>query len=771
MYAKVIVDIKTEELNHAFDYIIPAQFEGFLERGMRVIVPFGVQTRLGYVLEITSNSQDATKEILEVLDAFPVVDEELFLLMDTIMESAPSLHSAVFEAVIPSELLMSYHKEVHLIDPKKIDQELLEFFNSKGIWKLSQKDQIYYPRLKRLEQKKIISIETILKEKGKKKTEVSYTMNVEHNYPKISAYPLIMDLFLNKPEYSRAELLTFGVSASQINTLIKHEVLIPNHLDVFRDIKHYFDLEQKEITLTEEQLFAKMRILDYLGQHETFLLKGITGSGKTEVYIQVMEEVIQRGEQVLFLVPEITLIGPMAKRLKSVFDHVAIYHSALSKGERYDQYQMIQSMEANIILGTRSAVFLPIKHLGLIIMDEEHDPSYEQLEGIIYDAKKIALERARYHQIPLVLGSATPSIISMYLAEQGTYQLLELTKRPLDMKLPIIKLIDMKEELKHKNTSIFSRDLLSAMKKRMEKKEQTILLFNRKGYAPFVLCRQCGDVPKCPHCDISLTYYKDQNHLKCHYCGYEKPFSITCDVCKENAVKEVGAGIEYVEQVLRKTLPEAKILRMDANVTKTKGSHEMIWNAFQNEEADILLGTQMIAKGLDFPKVTLVGVLMADVSLKVPSYRASELAYMLFSQVTGRSGRFLPGEAIIQGYDLDHYAIKNVSTGYDAFYKEALFNRKISNYPPFMQNAQILVQGMSYLKTYQQAFMLKKKLNLMGIKVLGPTEAFIKKIKDQYRFTITLKYEHMDFKVLFEMIQSFETKEIFLKYYPSLDIV
>ncbi len=206
-------------------------------------------------------------------------------------------------------------------------------------------------------------------------------------------------------------------------------------------------------------------------------------------------------------------------------------------------------------------------------------------------------------------------------------------------------------------------------------------------------------------------------------------------------------------------------------MTKTKGSHEMIWNAFQNEEADILLGTQMIAKGLDFPKVTLVGVLMADVSLKVPSYRASELAYMLFSQVTGRSGRFLPGEAIIQGYDLDHYAIKNVSTGYDDFYKEALFNRKISNYPPFMQNAQILVQGLSYLKTYQQAFMLKKKLNLMGIKVLGPTEAFIKKIKDQYRFTLTLKYEHMDFKALFELIQSFETKEIFLKYYPSLDIV
>jgi len=771
MYAKVIVDIKTEELNHSFDYIIPAQFEGFLERGMRVIVPFGVQTRLGYVIEIIEKSSDATKEIQEVLDAVPVVDEETFKLMDTIMDSAPSLHSAVFEAVIPSELLVSYHKEVHLLDSKNMDQELLGLFNTKGVWKLTQKDQIYYPKLKRLEQKGIISIDTVLKEKGSAKTEVSFTMNTEHNYAKIASYPIILDLYLNKPIYTKKELLSFGVSASQMNTLVKHEVLIPDQTDVFRDIKHYFDLEHKEITLTEEQMFAKMRILDSLGKKETFLLKGITGSGKTEVYIHIIEEVLKRGEQVLFLVPEITLIGPMAQRLKSVFDHVAIYHSALSKGERYDQYKMIQTMEARIVLGTRSAVFLPIKHLGLIIMDEEHDPSYEQLEGVIYDAKNIALTRSEYHQIPLVLGSATPSIVSMYLAEQGTYQLLELTYRPLHLQLPQIKLIDMKDELKNKNTSIFSRDLLSAMKKRLEKKEQTILLFNRKGYAPFVLCRQCGDVPKCPHCDISLTYYKDQNSLKCHYCGYEKPFSITCDICKENAVKEVGAGIEYVEQVLRKTLPEAKILRMDANVTKTKGSHEMIWNAFQNEEADILLGTQMIAKGLDFPKVTLVGVLMADVSLKVPSYRASELAYMLFSQVTGRSGRFLPGEAIIQGYDLDHYAIKNVSTGYDAFYKEALFNRKISNYPPFMQNSQILVEGESYLKTYQQAFLLKKKLNVMGIKVLGPTEAFIKKIKDKYRFTITLKYEHMDFKNLFQLIESFETKDISMRFYPSLDII
>ncbi|PKK96727.1 MAG: primosomal protein N', partial [Tenericutes bacterium HGW-Tenericutes-3] len=696
MFAKVVIDIKHEEINRYFDYIIPEEFQVFLERGMRVIVPFGSQTRMGYVTSIVEKSENATKEILDVIDVVPTINEETFLLIDEILAYAPNLYSSIFSTVLPKGLQMAYQKEVRLLNVEGIPFDMKENFNTKGIWNLKKSDQIYYPRLKRLEQQKIVSIETVIKQKGKIKTQLSYLYNPDHSYARIDYYPIILDLYMRKDIYSNKELIELGVSQSSIKTLEKHEVLIPQDEEVLRKIKHQFTLHDKTVTLNKEQDFAANQIISSLSINKTFLLKGITGSGKTEVYLKVIEEVIKQDKQVLILVPEITLIAPMAKRLKSRFEDVAIYHSALSQGEKYDQYRMIFEHRASIVLGTRSAVFLPLESLGLIIIDEEHDSSYIQSEGVFYDAKLIAQKRCSYHQIPLVLGSATPSIESMYRALNHKINLLELTKRPLDIKLPKITLVDMKEELNQGHSSIFSRQLLEAMKVRLEKHEQIMILFNRKGYAPFVLCRQCGDVPKCPECEISLTFYKDKKILKCHYCGYEKPFEPVCEVCGQKAVKEIGVGIEFVENALKKVLPAARILRMDANVTSHKGSHEIIWNEFMNEEADILLGTQMIAKGLDFPKVTLVGILMADLSLKVPSYQANEQAYMLFTQVTGRSGRLLPGEAIIQGYDLIHYAIKNVLNHYEDFYKEAIYYRKISNYQPFKFNAQILFEGKQY---------------------------------------------------------------------------
>ena len=771
MFAKVIIDIKHEEVNHFFDYIIPEKFQEFLDRGMRVLVPFNTQTRMGYVVKIIENSDDATKEIIDVIDVVPMINEETFLLIDSIMEYAPNLYSSIFSTVLPNALQMEYQKEVTLINSEGMPLDLLNMFNTKGIWKLKKSDQIYYQRVKRLVQQGLVSIRTVIKQKGQIKTDTYYTYNQQHSYAKINKYPMILDLFMNKSIYSKKELIELGISNSNLSTLEKHEVLIQKSVEVSRDIVHQFSLEDKQIQLNKEQLKAVEIISKSLNYNQLFLLKGITGSGKTEVYLSLIEKVIDQHQQVLILVPEITLIAPMAKRLKSRFDEVAIYHSALSKGERFDQFRMIEEKKAMIVLGTRSAVFLPLETLGLIIIDEEHDASYEQSEGVFYDAKLIAQVRAKYHHIPIVLGSATPSIVSMHKALNNQYKLLELTKRPRNIAMPKINLIDMKKELESGNSSIFSTALLDAMKKRLDKNEQIMLLFNRKGYAPFVLCRQCGDVPRCPHCDISLTYYKDKNTLKCHYCGFEKPYDSTCEVCGQKAVKEVGVGIEYVERALKNALPTARILRMDANVTTHKGSHELIWNEFMNEEADILLGTQMIAKGLDFPKVTLVGILMADLSLKVPSYRASEQAYMLFTQVTGRSGRLLPGEAIIQGYDLDHYAIKNVLTNYEDFYNEAIYYRKLSNYLPFKQTAQILIEGKEYLKTYQQAFLLRKKLISIGYEILGPTPAMIKVIKDHFRFILTLKSDDSNGQYIFEQIKNYETKDIGIKYYPTLDYV
>ncbi|MCR3906200.1 MAG: primosomal protein N' [Tenericutes bacterium] len=774
MYAKVIIDIKHEDVNRFFDYIVPQKFEDFLERGMRVVVPFGSQTRMGYVTEITSESKDATKEIIEVLDVIPSINEELFNLMNYIKNHVPALYSSIFSTVIPPELSVNYTKVIEMVNADLIPDDLKPYFNKKGIWKLKRKDQVLYPRLKYLRDSKkneIIRIKTIIKEKGTPKIDKTYQYNENHQYKRIYHYEMVVDLFNMKKEYTRKELLDQGLTSSNLNTLVKHDVLIEKEKEVIREIQHHFNLEDKKIVLTDEQQNATHQIVNRLDKQEVFLLKGITGSGKTEVYLEVISKVIEQQKQVLVLVPEITLIAPMAKRLKSRFSDVAIYHSALSTGERFDQYKKIQSRKASIVLGTRSAVFLPMDDLGLIVIDEEHDDSYIQKEQVIYDAKEIAFERAKHHHIPVVLGSATPSITSMYQANNQKYTLLELTKRPFDLSIPSIEFVDMRKELKNNNTSIFSKTLLDAMHQRLERKEQTILLFNRKGYAPFVLCRSCGDVPKCPHCDISLTYYKDKQTLKCHYCGYEKPFDSTCSVCQEPKVKEVGTGIEYVEHFLKKHIPHARVLRMDKNTTQTKGSHEIIWNDFLNEEADILLGTQMIAKGLDFPKVTLVGVLMADLLLKVPSYKSTENAYMLLAQVTGRSGRFYPGEAIIQGYDVDHFAIRSVNQTYETFYQEALYNRKLMNYPPFKNTSQILISGKSYLKTYQRAFMLKKALLGLSCDVLGPSQALITKIKDYYRFTITLKYETIEKQELFGILEAYEFDDIKIRYFPYLDIV
>ena len=772
MFAKVIIDISHHEVNQLFDYIIPSSMEDFLERGSRVYVPFGHQKRLGFVMDIIENSHDATKEIISCVDVVPTLDDEHFMMIESLKHNGPQLYHELLKTVIPNELTVSYQKEVYALDFDRIDDDLKPFFNQKHKWILRKKDQIYQSKLTRLKRQQAIDIHTIIKEKANKKLETIYKYNINHSYSKMNAYPEIIDLFRREPTCSRKDMLDKGISFSQINTLLKHGVLIKNQQEIIRNPYKIKDEDRQTLKLTDEQNDAKSTLVESLNHHKTFLLKGITGSGKTEVYIKVIEEVMNRNKQVLFLVPEIMLIAPMFERLKSKFDHVFVFHSGLSKGERYDQYRQIQKHGQAIILGTRSSVFLKLERLGLIIMDEEHDDSYEQLEGVIYHARDICLLRSTYHNIPLVLGSATPSIESMYQTELNHYELLELKKRPHQLSLPDLHFVDMKEELKQKNTSIFSRKLIESINKRLEKKEQIMLLYNRKGYAPFVLCRSCGNVPKCPDCDISLTYYKDKEILKCHYCGFEQPFLKRCDVCHEEKVKEIGIGIEHVEQVLKKQFPSARVLRLDQNVTKTNHSYELIWQTFRSEGADILLGTQMITKGLDFPKVTLVGVLMADLSLRLPSFRAHEKTYMLLAQATGRSGRFYPGEAIIQGYQLNHYAIASVNVSYEAFYKEALYERKLLQYRPFKKTSQILCQGSSFLKTYQSAFLLKKSLEKKGIDVLGPSQARIKRMRNMHRFIITLKYDEIDVQDVFEMILNLKKEtDIDIYYYPIIDIV
>ena len=768
MFAKIVIDIKHEEVNQLYDYIVPQVFEDFLTRGMRVIVPFGNMERLGVVVSLVEESSSATKPIKEVLDTIPTLDEELFMMLDVMSKGSPELISALYQTVIPPELLVSYQKVARIINPSRIPEDLKSHFSKRGIWRLKVSDQIYYPRLKRLFDQQDVTLETEIKEKKTEHRVKYYHYNPEHRYLKIDAYPIIEDLKQEHKTYEKQELIQLGLSDSMIKTLCKHGVLIEEIIDERRMIEHVFDLHEKKVTLTDEQENA-VKAISSSKEHNVFLLKGITGSGKTEVYLSLIEKIIQNNGRVLLLVPEIQAIPQMAQRLKSRFEHVAIYHSGLSKGERYDEYRSIIKGETNIILGTRSSIFLPIQNLRLIIMDEEHDESFIQQEPVYYDTKELVLARAKLRNIPVVLGSATPSINSMYYAEKHVYQLLELTKRPLDLPLPKLTFVDMKQELKEKHYSIFSRPLIEGIERRIKKHEQTILLLNRKGYAPFVMCRSCGDVPKCPHCDVSLVFYKDKKILKCPYCGFEKSYDATCDACGEPKVKEVGVGIEYVEEQLKKLMPKVRVLRMDKAMTKTKNAHEIIWNDFMNEEADILIGTQMVSKGLDFPKVTLVGVLLADMLHKIPSYQSAEKAFTLLMQMTGRSGRSLQGEAIIQGYDLSHFSIQSLEKGYDTFYKEALYQRKLLGYQPFNETSQILFSGQSFLQTYQKAFVMKKQLLVLGFEVLGPSQALIKKIKDHYRFTLTLKYQKQDLSRLFKLIDDTKTDTIKINFLPTLD--
>lgn len=765
MYAKIIIDIKHEDVNHFYDYIIPSSLEDDIKKGMRVVVPFGHQMRMGYVIELMNESHQAQKEIIELLDVIPTVTDETFMLIDHLLEKTNDLYSAVFETVVPAEIGLDYFQDICLVKPELVDEEFRKIFNRQGKFKRTKTKREYDHQIRKYLKLEAVTVTSSWQPKVSEKQVNYYTYNRHHTYHRITNYPLV-DL-LKDDGYQKKDLIALGFTDSHISTLLKHDVLVKEKVTVTRDIKHIYEPVHKEIILTDEQqkVYASFHQLKH--EQKPFLLKGVTGSGKTELYLKWMKDAIDQHKQVMILVPEIALIAPMAQRLESTFKEIAIYHSHLSKGERFDQYMKIKQGQINILLGTRSAVFMPFERLGLIVIDECHDASYVQTDHVPYDALEMAMKRAKYHQCPIVLGSATPNVSTMYHAKQGDYHLLSLNERPFEIKQPIIHMVDMKEELKQKNTSMFSRTLRTKIEDRLQKHEQVMILFNRKGYAPFVMCRQCGYVPTCPTCGIALTYYKDKNQLKCHYCGYEESYQSTCASCHSQAIKPVGVGIEQVEKELHKAFPEAKVLRMDSNMTRTKGAHEIIWHDFANQKADILLGTQMIAKGLDFPHVTLVGILMADLMLRTPSYQSSEEAFILLTQAAGRSARYLPGEVIIQGYDLDHYAIKDVLKGYDSFYEEAIYDRKISGYEPFNRVYQVLAEGESYLKTYQQAFNLKKALSAdKDYHILGPVPAYIKKKGEKYRFVLTIKTTSYDTKHILTSMKQFEQGSISFRFYP-----
>lgn len=688
MIAKVLVEINNINVDKTFDYIVPFEYIEKIKIGMRVKVPFASRELEGFVLDLVNSVDDnyELKEIISIVDEEPILNNELLRLGQFMSKKYFSTLISCYQTMLPKALKAQNRTNIN----KKMIKYVELCSNS-------------FPKLKP-NQEKIVEY---LRVNGKVKKEE-----------------------VNK------------ISVSGVNTLIKNGIIIESLIEEYRLVTKDINKEKETFKLTVEQQEAKNKILSQT-QSSVFLLHGVTGSGKTVVYMEIVEEMLNRGKDSIFLVPEISLTPQMVYHFKSRFgDEVAVLHSRLSEGEKYDEYRKIVEGKVHIVVGARSAVFAPFKNLGAIIIDEEHTTSYKQDNNPKYSAIEIAIERAKNNNAIVILGSATPSLETYARSIKGLYTLVELKHRVNTNNLPLVEIVDMSKE-KHRG-SIFSERLITEVNKRLEKHEQIILLLNRRGYSSFITCSNCGYTAKCPHCDITLTYHKTSNTLRCHYCGYADKMNDICPSCGEKAIKTLGTGTEKVEEEIKKVF-NARVIRMDLDTTSRKGSHEKIITAFKNHEYDILLGTQMIAKGLDFSNVTLVGVINADTSLMIPNYRSNEYTFQLLMQTAGRSGRGeKKGSVIIQTFNPEHYAITLASKhDYIDFFKQEMEVRRKLSYPPYYYLIYIKVIGKDYNKISVESNKIASILTreLKNSKILGPTTCSVFKLNGLFRFGIIIKYK------------------------------
>jgi primosomal protein N' (replication factor Y) len=763
--AKIIVDVPASSINQPFDYLVPQKFQGIIQPGMRVIVPFGPRKIMGFVIGFTDeSSHDKLKEIYDVLDLTPVLTEELLHLGRWIAGETISFYITALQAMLPQVLKAQYKKEIIRLNELKLPSELEALFAGRD--RISYEDfenaPVSYYQLQKAVQDGDVMVDYLVKSKVTKKyiTMIKPAKPVhllEESLLDLSKQAkkqhMILSYFIEHPEPVEKQKLKneLHVTESTLQTLVKKSLLALEKVEVYRNPYNDRMIERtKALSLTNEQKAAMEPVKECIanGQHNVFLLHGVTGSGKTEIYLQSIQAVLNKGEEAIVLVPEISLTPQMVNRFKARFgSKVAVMHSGLSTGEKYDEWRRIHNKEVSVVVGARSAVFAPFENLGILIIDEEHENTYKQEDQPRYHARDVAIKRGEYHRCPVILGSATPTLESYARANKGVYQLISLTKRTNEKEMPSVEIVDMRKELHAGNRSMFSHRLTEKMKHCIQQGEQIVLLLNRRGYSTFVMCRECGFVNECPHCDIALTYHKNSSRLKCHYCSYEEGLPAQCPECESDLIRYFGTGTQRVEEALTQLVPEARVLRMDVDTTRRKGSHEKILNQFSNREADILLGTQMIAKGLDFENVSLAGVLTADSMLNLPDFRASEKTFQLLTQVSGRAGRHdLTGEVIVQTYTPDHYSVELASQyNYLAFFKREMAVRKTFQYPPYVFLALITVSHENRIKAEQVSRqivqMLLKKVHQQTA-VLGPSPSPIPRIKDRYRFQCMVKYKN-----------------------------
>ncbi|MBS3948875.1 MAG: primosomal protein N' [Dethiobacter sp.] len=750
IFVQIIVAIHSDAVDRPFTYRVPARLK--LKVGSRVVVPFGGRRVAGYCVGLSPDALTGEiKEIEQVLDEEPLLTAELLALAEWGAGRFLCRRLDFLQAMVPAPARWTNRKWVVYTGRGEEEAPALAFLRAKGRLPLAQWLR-QYPELKsarllqRWRQSGIISVSD--EERGGIRAKLERMVSLTEGGPAagVTGYKQLLALtqLSERGPLSAGRLAALGIGPSTLRSLVQKGLVAITEVSVNRRPAGGCDASYASAPLlTAEQEHALTAIRAGMKGNApcNILLHGVTGSGKTEVYLQAIEEVLAAGKGSIVLVPEISLTPQMIDRFTSRFgDWVAVLHSRLSAGERYDEWRRVASGEAMVVVGARSAVFAPLSELGLIVLDEEHEHSYKQEETPRYHARDVALWRAQQHRAVLLLGSATPSLESYCLAEKGDYVLSRLPNRIHDRPLPPVEIVDLRREMKEGHRSVFSRALLAALANTQAAGRQAIILLNRRGYATFVLCRECGFVLRCPACQLALKFHVTDEQLRCHYCEHQEPYPLVCPACAGRYIRHFGTGTQRVVEELQKHFPSLRLARLDADATARKGAHRQILASFRRGEYQVLVGTQMVAKGLDFPNVTLVGVITADTALNLPDFRAGERTFQLLTQVAGRAGRGeAGGRVIIQTYAPDHYAVQAAKThDFEGFYRQELAARQELEYPPFSRLVRFVISGGKEEDVIRAAEFLPDILEPQ-VDALGPSPCPLAKLRGQFRWQVVAR--------------------------------
>ncbi|MFI8711255.1 primosomal protein N' [Brevibacillus brevis] len=773
MIAQIIVDVPVNRTNRPFDYHVPPWLRPLIRIGSRVVVPFGPRQLQGYVIGIVEDDQaipdrSRLKDVVQVQDDTPPLTPELLKMSEWMSKQYLCPWVTAVQAMLPAVLKGKSEKWLTATDA--LDEEACG--RSGLLWELFRKRQLPLTAVEKQFaeeyllvpgwiQSGLLATEYQVRDKITRKQQsfVRSLLDEGKLEEAIGSLPAraeqmrrVLQLMLRHKEQSLSVQMLrdeYGITRSPLKSLEAKGWIAIEQVEVYRDPyanRRFQDKQKPVFTPLQEEVLTPILQSIESGTYASYLLHGVTGSGKTEVYLEAIERTLEKGREAIFLVPEIALTPQMVERFKARFGaDVAVLHSALSQGERFDEWRKIIRKQVKVVVGARSAIFAPFRNVGLIVIDEEHESSYKQEETPRYHAREVALWRAKENQGVLVMGSATPALETYALATRGRYELLRMPERVGNRPMPEVHVVDMREELQAQNRSMFSRKLHEMIADRLAKEEQMVIFLNRRGFSTFVMCRSCGYTMRCIHCDISLTYHKSNHTARCHYCGYTIAQPKHCPECQSEHIRFFGTGTQKVEAELAKLFPGIRVIRMDVDTTSRKGSHEELLNKFRSGQGDVLLGTQMIAKGLDFPRVTLAGIIAADTSLHLPDFRAAEKTFQLLTQVGGRAGRHeLDGDVVIQTYTPEHYSIVHATKhDYPAFYQDEMMQRRQTGYPPYFrlvlitfshEEVPVVIRGAHTMADY-----LRQRLAQTTI-LLGPVASPIARVKDRFRFQIMLKY-------------------------------